>query len=141
MASASKAGGSSKPPHSAALPPLRGLFGLANRPNGLSISLAKVTKGLVLARNAGVGLTIWNFLASNRKGRLSVPALAGVEFFPFGRFEHRMDDTGEGCTWLEGAADAGGDSGSSKSPALKPRTAKVEQASRETFRPEWAYVG
>ena len=71
----------------------------------------------------------------NRKGRLSVPALAGVEFFPFGRFEHRMDDTGEGCTWLEGAADAVGDTGSSKSPALKPEPRKWSKPPAKHFDP------
>jgi hypothetical protein len=49
------------------------------------------------------------------------PALAGREFFPFGCFEHRIMASGAGYTSIEGAADAGGDTGSSKSPALKPK--------------------
>ena len=107
----------------------------ANRPNGLSRSLTKVTKGVVLARNAGVGLTIWNFLRQTQRVGCRLGGMAGLEFFPFGRFEHRMDDTGEDRTWLEGAADAGGDTGSSKSPALKPEPRKWSKPPAKHFDP------
>jgi hypothetical protein len=48
------------------------------------------------------------------------PVLARREFFPFGSFEHRIMTPEAGCTSVEGAADARGDTGSSKPSALKP---------------------
>jgi len=51
------------------------------------------------------------------------PALAGREFFPFGCFEHRMVRWA-GCTSSEEVANAGGASGTGKSPALKPEPRK-----------------
>jgi len=59
------------------------------------------------------------------KGNRSVVSeardLAGQEFFPFGCFEHRIMASAAGYTSAEGAADVGGDAGSSKSLALKPK--------------------
>ena len=57
----------------------------------------------------------------NRSVVSEAPDLAGREFFPFGCFEHRIMASGAGYTSIEGAADAGGDTGSSKPPALKPK--------------------
>ena len=63
------------------------------------------------------------------------PALAGREFFPFGCFEHRIMASGAGYTSIEGAADAGGDTGSSKSPALKPEPRKWSKPPAKHFDP------
>ena len=62
------------------------------------------------------------------------PAVAGREFFPFGCFEHRMA-SGAGNISMEGAADAGGDSGSGKSPALKPEPRKWSKPPAKHFDP------
>ena len=67
-------------------------------------------------------LTICPLLRQRRRvGCQRGSPLAGREFFPFRCFEHRIMASGAGYTSAEGAADVGGDTGSSKSLALKPK--------------------
>jgi hypothetical protein len=111
------------PGGSAALPPLRGRFGRSKSAEWPGYSIKWTSQeGPVIARIGRFSLTICPFL--RQKGWIGCqrgPALAGREFFPFGCFEHRIMASGAGYTSIEGAADAGGDTGSSKSPALKPK--------------------
>jgi hypothetical protein len=80
------------------------------------------------------------FFASNSLGRLSakVPLRRDGDSFFSGDFaiEWRL-----GPATPKGAAGAGGETGSSKSPAMRPEARKWSKISHETFRPEWAYVG
>jgi len=58
--------------------------------------------------------------------------VAGREFFPFGYFEHRMA-LEVGYSSIEDAADVGGDTGSSKSLALKPELQKWSKPPAKHF--------
>src|SRR6266550_8679438 len=73
------------------------------------------------------------------KGNRSVVSeardLAGQEFFPFGCFEHRIMASGAGYMSIERAADTGGDTGSGKSPALKPEPRKWRKPPAKHFHP------
>ena len=72
----------------------------------------------------------------NRSVVSEAPDLAGREFFPFGCFEHRIMASGAGYPCIEGSADAGGNTGSSKSPALKPEPPKWSKPTAKHFDPD-----
>jgi hypothetical protein len=118
-----RAGRITKSPHSAAPPPLRGRFDRNKSAEWPGYSIKWTSQeGSVIAGIVCFWLTICPFL--RQKGWIGCQrgsALAGREFFPFGCFEHRIMASGTGYTSIEGTADVGGDAGSSKSPALKPK--------------------
>ena len=90
----------------------------------------------------GFRLTICPFFASNLVGRLSARMPFRWDENSFLSYVLNIEwGFAEAVPPSRGHPDAGGAAGSSKPPALKPEPRKWSKTSRETFRPEWAYVG